>query len=495
MAATADETRVVEWVKTQLFIGGQWRDASSGATIDVEDPATGEVIAAVADATNADADAALAAADEAFTTWRNVAPRERADILRRAYDLINERMDELALLMTMEMGKPIAESRAEITYANNFFRWYSEEAVRINGRFTINETGKGRVLTMRQPVGPCVFITPWNFPLAMGTRKIGPALAAGCTCVVKPAKQTPLSMLALAQILEEAGLPGGVVNVITASSSGSIMQPLIEDPRTRKMSFTGSTPVGKKLIAQSAEQVLKVSMELGGNAPFLVFEDADLDAAVEGALLAKMRNGGEACTSANRFHVHESVAAEFADRLAAKIGSLKVGRGTEDGIQVGPLIDESQRSKVAELVEDAVGKGARVLTGGGRVDGAGYFFEPTVLADVSDDAELLKEEIFGPVAPITTFSSDEEAIAKANDTEYGLVSYVFTQDVNRAFKVIEALETGMIGFNQGMVSNAGAPFGGVKQSGYGREGGPEGLDEYLETKYVAMNLGTEPTAL
>jgi succinate-semialdehyde dehydrogenase/glutarate-semialdehyde dehydrogenase len=495
MAATADETRVVEWVKTQLFIGGQWRDASSGATIDVEDPATGEVIAAVADATNADADAALAAADEAFTTWRNVAPRERADILRRAYDLINERMDELALLMTMEMGKPIAESRAEITYANNFFRWYSEEAVRINGRFTINETGKGRVLTMRQPIGPCVFITPWNFPLAMGTRKIGPALAAGCTCVVKPAKQTPLSMLALAQILEEAGLPGGVVNVITASSSGSIMQPLIEDPRTRKMSFTGSTPVGKKLIAQSAEQVLKVSMELGGNAPFLVFEDADLDAAVEGALLAKMRNGGEACTSANRFHVHESVAAEFADRLAAKIGSLKVGRGTEDGIQVGPLIDESQRSKVAELVEDAVGKGARVLTGGGRVDGAGYFFEPTVLADVSDDAELLKEEIFGPVAPITTFSSDEEAIAKANDTEYGLVSYVFTQDVNRAFKVIEALETGMIGFNQGMVSNAGAPFGGVKQSGYGREGGPEGLDEYLETKYVAMNLGTEPTAL
>jgi succinate-semialdehyde dehydrogenase/glutarate-semialdehyde dehydrogenase len=495
MAATADETRVVEWVKTQLFIGGQWRDASSGATIDVEDPATGEVIASVADATNADADAALAAADEAFTTWRNVAPRERADILRGAYDLINERMDELALLMTMEMGKPIAESRAEITYANNFFRWYSEEAVRINGRFTINETGKGRVLTMRQPVGPCVFITPWNFPLAMGTRKIGPALAAGCTCVVKPAKQTPLSMLALAQILEEAGLPGGVVNVITASSSGSIMQPLIEDPRTRKMSFTGSTPVGKKLIAQSAEQVLKVSMELGGNAPFLVFEDADLDAAVEGALLAKMRNGGEACTSANRFHVHESVAAEFADRLAAKIGSLKVGRGTEDGIQVGPLIDESQRSKVAELVEDAVGKGARVLTGGGRVDGAGYFFEPTVLADVSDDAELLKEEIFGPVAPITTFSSDEEAIAKANDTEYGLVSYVFTQDVNRAFKVIEALETGMIGFNQGMVSNAGAPFGGVKQSGYGREGGPEGLDEYLETKYVAMNLGTEPTAL
>jgi succinate-semialdehyde dehydrogenase / glutarate-semialdehyde dehydrogenase len=495
MAATADETRVVEGVRTQLYIGGQWRDATGGATLDVEDPATGETIASVADATVEDAQAALTAADEAFATWRDVAPRDRADILRRAYDLIDERADELALLMTLEMGKPVAESKAEITYANNFLRWYSEEAVRINGRFTINESGKGRVLTMRQPIGPCLFITPWNFPLAMGTRKIGPALAAGCTCVVKPAKQTPLSMLALAQVLEEAGLPGGVVNVITAKSSGSVMQPLIEDPRTRKMSFTGSTPVGKTLIKQAAEQVLKVSMELGGNAPFLVFEDADIDAAVEGALLAKMRNGGEACTSANRFHVHESVASEFADKLAARIGSMKVGRGTGDGVQVGPLIDEAQRSKVAELVDDAVGKGARVLTGGARVDGAGYFYEPTVLAGVTDDADLLAEEIFGPVAPITTFSSDEEAIAKANNTEYGLVSYVFTQDVNRAFKVIEALETGMIGFNQGMVSNAGAPFGGVKQSGFGREGGPEGLDEYLETKYVAMNLGTEPTAL
>jgi succinate-semialdehyde dehydrogenase/glutarate-semialdehyde dehydrogenase len=495
MAATADETRVVEGVKTQLFIGGEWRDASSGATLAVEDPATGETIAEVADATNEDADAALQAATDAFATWRNVAPRERGDILRRAYDLINERTDELALLMTLEMGKPVSESKAEIAYANNFFRWYSEEAVRINGRFTINETGKGRVLTLKQPIGPCLFITPWNFPLAMGTRKVGPALAAGCTCVVKPAKQTPLSMLAMAQILEEAGLPAGVLNVITASSSGSIMQPLIEDPRTRKMSFTGSTPVGKTLIKQSAEQVLKVSMELGGNAPFLVFEDADLEQAVEGALLAKMRNGGEACTSANRFLVHESIAEAFADKLAEKIGALKVGRGTEDGIQVGPLIDDTQRGKVAELVEDAVRKGAKVLTGGERVDGAGYFYAPTVLSDVPDDAELLKEEIFGPVAPITTFASDEEAVAKANDTEYGLVSYVFTTDVNRAFKIIEALETGMIGFNQGMVSNAGAPFGGVKQSGFGREGGPEGMEEYLETKYVAMNVGTEPTAL
>jgi succinate-semialdehyde dehydrogenase/glutarate-semialdehyde dehydrogenase len=495
MAATADETRVVDGVKTQLFIGGEWRDASGGATLAVEDPATGETIANVADATNADADAALQAAADAFESWRNVAPRDRADVLRRAYDLIDARTDELALLMTLEMGKPVSESKAEIAYANNFLRWYSEEAVRINGRFTVNETGKGRVLTLKQPIGPCVFITPWNFPLAMGTRKIGPALAAGCTCVVKPAKQTPLSMLALAQILEEAGLPGGVVNVITASASGKIMQPLIEDPRVRKMSFTGSTPVGKELIKQSAEQVLKVSMELGGNAPFLVFEDADLDAAVEGALLAKMRNGGEACTSANRFHVHESVASEFAEKLAARIGALEVGRGTEDGVQVGPLIDDTQRQKVADLVQDAVGKGAKVLTGGKALDGAGYFYAPTVLSEVPDDAELLREEIFGPVAPITTFSTDEEAIAKANDTEYGLVSYMFTRDLNRAFKVIEALETGMIGLNQGMVSNAGAPFGGVKQSGFGREGGPEGIEEYLETKYVAMNVGTEPVTL
>jgi succinate-semialdehyde dehydrogenase/glutarate-semialdehyde dehydrogenase len=495
MAATADETRVVEGVKTQLFIGGEWRDASGGATLAVEDPATGETLAEVADATNEDAEAALAAATEAFASWRNVAPRDRSDILRRAYDLVDARTDELALLMTLEMGKPVSESKAEIAYANNFLRWYSEEAVRINGRFTINETGKGRVLTLKQPIGPCLFITPWNFPLAMGTRKIGPALAAGCTCVVKPAKQTPLSMLALAQILEEAGLPAGVVNVITASSSGSIMQPLIEDPRVRKMSFTGSTPVGKTLIKQSAEQVLKVSMELGGNAPFLVFEDADLDAAVEGALLAKMRNGGEACTSANRFHVHESVAEQFAEKLAQRIGALKVGRGTEDGIQVGPLIDDTQRQKVSELVDDAVGKGAKVLTGGKALDGAGYFYEPTVLTGVPDNADLLREEIFGPVAPITTFSTDEEAIAKANDTEYGLVSYVFTTDMDRGFRVIEALETGMIGFNQGMVSNAGAPFGGVKQSGFGREGGPEGLEEYLETKYVALNVGTPPTSL
>ena len=494
MAATAsrDEQKVLDSVKPKLYIGGEWRDAGEGGTLGVEDPSTGETLVEVADATAADADAALQAAHEAFAEWRNVAPRERGDVLRRAFDLIIERQDDLALLMTLEMGKPLAESKAEIVYAANFFRWYSEEAVRINGRFTVNENGKGRVLTMKQPIGPCIFITPWNFPLAMGTRKVGPAIAAGCTMVVKPAKQTPLSMLAMTQILEEAGLPGGVCNIITAKSSGSIMEPLIKDPRTRKLSFTGSTEVGRTLIEQSAQQILKVSMELGGNAPFLIFDDADLDLAVEGAMLAKMRNTGEACTSANRFHVHEAVAGEFAERLAERMGSLKVGRGTEDGVQVGPLIDDAQRGKVEELVEDARSKGASVVVGGERSDGAGYFYKPTVLGDIPDGARVLSEEIFGPVAPVKGFESEEEAIAAANDTEYGLVAYVFTRDINRAFRVIESLETGMIGFNQGMVSNAGAPFGGVKQSGFGREGGPEGIEEYLETKYVAMNLGTEP---
>jgi succinate-semialdehyde dehydrogenase/glutarate-semialdehyde dehydrogenase len=491
MAIATSEQSVVDSVPHQLYIGGEWRDGSAG-TLPVEDPATGETLTEVADATPEDADAALQAATDAFKDFRNMAPRERGDILRRAYDMIIERQDDLALLMTLEMGKPVAESKAEIVYAANFFRWYSEEAVRINGRFTINENGKGRVLTMKQPIGPCVFITPWNFPLAMGTRKVGPAIAAGCTMVVKPAKQTPLSMLAMTQILEEAGLPGGVCNIITASRSGAVMEPLITDPRTRKLSFTGSTEVGRELIKQSAEQILKVSMELGGNAPFLIFDDADLDLAVEGALLAKMRNTGEACTSANRFHVHEAVAGDFAERLAQRMGSLRVGRGTEDGVQVGPLIDDAQRGKVEELVEDARSKGASVVVGGERSEGAGYFYKPTVLGDIPDGARVLSEEIFGPVAPVKSFRSEEEAIASANATEYGLVAYVFTRDINRAFRVMEELDTGMIGFNQGMVSNAGAPFGGVKQSGFGREGGPEGMEEYLETKYIAMNLGTEP---
>jgi succinate-semialdehyde dehydrogenase/glutarate-semialdehyde dehydrogenase len=496
MATTlaSSEAAVVDGVPHDLYIAGEWRAASGGGTIDVEDPATGETLCAVADATADDADAALQAAHETFSEWRRVAPRERGDILRRAYDLITARTDELALLMTLEMGKPVAESRAEIAYAANFFRWYSEEATRIDGRYTANETGKGRVLTLKQPVGPCVFITPWNFPLAMGTRKVGPAIAAGCTMVVKPAKQTPLSMLAMAQILEEAGLPGGVLNVITAKKSGETMEPLIKDPRTRKLSFTGSTEVGKALIAQAADQVLRVSMELGGNAPFLVFSDADVDAAIEGALVAKMRNGGEACTSANRFHVHESVADEFAEKLAARIGSMKVARGTEDGAEVGPLIDDAQRGKVAELVEDAREHGSDVVVGGSAIDGAGYFFEPTVLR-VAAGSRMLDEEIFGPVAPIATFSEDDEAIHAANRTEYGLVAYVYTRDLDRAFHVIENLETGMIGLNQGMVSNAGAPFGGVKQSGFGREGGPEGIQEYLETKYVALMTGDPPSEL
>ncbi len=454
MAATdtSAEQAVLGAVPKQLLIGGKWVDSSSGETLAVEDPATGETLVEIADATVEDAKAALGAADEAFKTFRDVAPRERADILRRAYDAMIEQAEDLALLMTLEMGKPLVEAKAEVTYAAAFLRWYSEEAVRINGRFTVAEAGGSRLLTMKQPIGPCLFITPWNFPLAMGTRKIGPAIAAGCTSVVKPAKQTPLSMIMLAKIFEDAGLPDGVLNVLTASSSGSIMEPLIRDDRLRKLSFTGSTAVGKTLIEQSAEQVLKVSMELGGNAPFLVFEDADLDAAIEGALIAKMRNGGEACTSANRFHVHESVAAEFAEKLAARIGAFKIGRGTDDEVKMGPLIDEAQRTKVADLVSDAVDKGATVLCGGARVDGPGYFYEPTVLTDVSSNADLLSEEIFGPVAPVIGFATDDEAIAAANNTEYGLVAYVFTQDIKRAFKVIERLDTGMVGLNQGLVS-------------------------------------------
>ena len=399
---------------------------------------------------------------------------------------MGERAEELALLMTLEMGKPVAESRAEIAYAAEFFRWFSEEAVRVHGRYMVNTTGDGRILTMRQPVGPCVFVTPWNFPAAMGARKIAPAIAAGCSIVVKPAQQTPLSMLALAQILERSGLPGGVLNVITAAHSGEVIEPLLRDARTRKLSFTGSTEVGRKLIEQSAQQVLRVSMELGGNAPFLVFEDADLDAALDGAMLAKMRNVGEACTAANRFHVHESIAEPFAAGMAERMAALKLGRGTEPDTDVGPLIDERQRDKVTELVDDAVKRGGRLLIGGERVDGRGYFFAPTVIADVPDGARVLSEEIFGPVAPIATFSTEEQALAAANRTEYGLVAYVYTRDLARALRVSEGIESGMIGLNRGVVSNAAAPFGGVKQSGFGREGGFEGIGEYLETKYVAI---------
>jgi succinate-semialdehyde dehydrogenase / glutarate-semialdehyde dehydrogenase len=484
----AQEKSVLDRVPTQLYIGGEWRDATGGGTLPVEDPSTGETIAEVPDATVEDAVSALDAACAAQAEFAAMAPRERGEILRRAYEALVAQADDLALLMTLEMGKSVTESKAEILYAADFFNWFAGEAVRIDGTYKVADKGTGRVIVMRQPVGPCLFITPWNFPMAMGTRKIGPAIAAGCASVIKPAKQTPLSMFMLAKILEEAGLPGGALNVVTAKSSGKTMEPLIKDPRLRKLSFTGSTEVGRELMKSGADQVLKMSMELGGNAPFIVFEDADLDAAVDGAMLAKMRNVGEACTSANRFHVAESVADEFASKLAERMGAMKIGRGSEDGVEVGPLIDGTQRDKVAELVTDAVGKGAKVLTGGESEGGRGYFYKPTVLTDISDDAQLLQEEIFGPVAPVKGFTTEEEAIAAANDTEYGLVAYLYTRDLNRAFRVAEKLETGMLGLNQGVVSNAGAPFGGVKASGIGREGGNEGIEEYLETKYIAMAL-------
>jgi succinate-semialdehyde dehydrogenase/glutarate-semialdehyde dehydrogenase len=488
MAIATQERRIVDKVAKQLFIGGEWRDASGRATLDVIDPATEEPLCEVADATPEDAMTALDAAVEKQAEWAATPPNDRAGILWKAFELLMERADELALLMTLEMGKPVAESKAEIVYAADFFRWFSGEALRIDGNYKQFANGTSRVLVMKQPVGPSLMITPWNFPMAMGTRKIGPAIAAGCTIVMKPAQQTPLSMLALGQVLEQVGLPGGVFNIVTTSSSGATTGPLIEDARLRKLSFTGSTEVGRKLIEASARNVLKTSMELGGNAPFLIFEDADLDAAVEGALLAKMRNIGEACTSANRFHVAEGVREEFEQRLGERMGGLKLGRGTEADVKVGPLIDEPSREKVAELVQDALDRGAVRVVGGEIPDGSGYFYPPTVLGDVPDDARVLREEIFGPVAPVASFGSEEDAIARANDTEYGLVAYVFTRDLKRAIRVCEGLETGMVGLNQGMVSNAGAPFGGVKQSGIGREGGKEGLEEFLETKYVAVNV-------
>jgi succinate-semialdehyde dehydrogenase / glutarate-semialdehyde dehydrogenase len=481
------EQKILDQVPKQLYIGGEWRDGAKG-TLGVEDPATGETLCGVADASTDDAKAALTAAVAAGPAWSDHPPRERGEILRRAFEAVVERTDELALLMTLEMGKPLKESQAEIAYGAEFLRWFSEQAVRIDGRYATAPNGQGRLLTMKQPVGPCLLITPWNFPLAMGTRKIGPAIAAGCTMVVKPAQQTPLSMLMLVKILEDVGLPGGVVNLVTASSSSETMSPLIADSRLRKLSFTGSTEVGRKLMEQASQTLLRLSMELGGNAPFIVFHDADIDAAVQGALIAKMRNIGEACTAANRFHVAGPVADQFAHKLAEKMGAMKVGRGTEEGVEVGPLIDDSQRTKVADLVEDAIGRGAKAVVGGRARDGAGYFYDPTVLTDVPDDAKLLKEEIFGPVAPVKGFADEDEAIAAANDTEYGLVAYVYTNNLKRALRVVERLETGMVGLNQGMVSNAGAPFGGIKQSGFGREGGYEGIEEYLETKYVAINL-------
>ncbi|GAA1434091.1 NAD-dependent succinate-semialdehyde dehydrogenase [Microlunatus lacustris] len=480
----AFEQAVLDAVPDGLLIGGGWRPAASGRTLEVQDPATGAVIKTVADGGVEDGAAALDAAVEAGPGWARTAPRERAEVLRRAFDLLQSRRDEVALLMTLEMGKPLAESQAEVTYGGEFLRWFSEEAVRISGRYGTNPEGTGRMLVSQHPVGPCYLITPWNFPLAMATRKIAPALAAGCTAVVKPAELTPLTTLFFAELLREAGVPDGVVNVVTTSTAADVSEPVIADPRLRKLSFTGSTAVGRQLLKQAADGVLRTSMELGGNAPFLVFEDADLDSAVAGALLAKFRNVGQACTAANRFLVHERVAEEFTARVTAEVRGLRVGRGTEDGVQVGPLIDDRAVRKAEQLVGDAVDRGAEVLTGGARVEREGTFYAATVVAGVRPGSDILRQEIFGPVLSVATFGDEDEAVALANDTEYGLVSYAYTRDADRGQRLVDRLETGMMGLNVGVISNASAPFGGVKQSGLGREGGLEGIAEYLSTKYT-----------
>jgi succinate-semialdehyde dehydrogenase/glutarate-semialdehyde dehydrogenase len=471
-------------VPNQLYINGKWVDGHGEGQISVEDPATGKILLTIANANAVDGMAALTAADETQKTWSRVAPRERGEILRRTFELVKERAEEFATLISLEMGKPIAEARGEVAYGNEFLRWFSEEAVRISGRYGISPEGTGRMLVTQRPVGPAFAITPWNFPLAMATRKIGPAVAAGCTMVVKPAELTPLTTLLLVKTLEEAGLPAGVVNVLTTNTSSATSGPIIADPRLRKITFTGSTQVGRKLLEQSAQQVLRTSMELGGNAPFLVFEDADIEAAVAGAMLAKMRNIGQACTAANRFIVHESVAEEFGNQLATKMGALKLGRGVDADTTCGPVINESARQNMQRLVDLTVAEGGSVVVGGESGDGDGYFFKPTVLQGVKPGATILREEIFGPIAPIVRFKNEEEAVELANDTEYGLVSYAFTKDLKRGLRLIESLDTGMTGLNTGLVSNAAAPFGGVKQSGLGREGGFEGINEYLETKYV-----------
>lgn len=469
-----------------LLIDGAWRESSDGSTFEVENPATHEVIATMSSATAEDARAAMDAAAHAQESWARTPARERAEILRRAFDLVQERAEELALLMTLEMGKPLAQSRGEVAYGGEFLRWFSEEAVRDYGRYAETPEGNMRMLVARKPVGPCLLITPWNFPLAMATRKIAPAVAAGCTMVLKPAALTPLTAQYFAQIMLDAGLPDGVLNVVSTSSASAISEPIMGDPRLRKVSFTGSTPVGKHLMKMAAENVLRTSMELGGNGPLIVFEDADLDKAVAGAMAAKMRNMGEACTAANRLLVHESVADEFVARLAEKMSALTLGSGLDDGVDVGPLIDAKARDSMEALVADAVAGGAQVVTGGKRTEGAGYFFEPTVLRNIASDARVLREEIFGPVAPVITFRDEAEAVALANNTEYGLASYVFTENISRGLRIGDRIEFGLMGLNVGVISNAAAPFGGVKQSGLGREGGAEGIAEYTTTQYIGV---------
>ncbi|MQA34938.1 NAD-dependent succinate-semialdehyde dehydrogenase [Modestobacter roseus] len=483
---TATEASTKLGVPDQLFIGGSWRPAATGAQLDVHDPATGDVLASIADAGVVDGVAALDAAVAAAEDWAATPPRVRGELLRAAFDLLQERREHFAAVMTAEMGKPHREALGEIAYGGEFLRWFGEEAPRVSGRFGDNPSGTGRIVVSRRPVGPCYLVTPWNFPLAMATRKIAPALAAGCPVVLKPAELTPLTSLLFAQLLSDVGVPAGVVNVVTTAAPAAVSERIIADPRLRKLSFTGSTPVGRRLMAQASTNVLRTSMELGGNAPFLVFDDADLDAAVDGAVSAKFRNTGQACTAANRFLVHRSVAEEFTARMAERVAALVVGAGTDPDVTIGPLIDDRAVAGVDELVSDAVDRGATVRTGGARLDRAGSFYAPTVLADVPPGSRLLREEVFGPVLAVVPFDTEDEAVALANDTEYGLVSYVFTRDLARGDRMIDRLDTGMMGLNTGLVSDAAAPFGGVKQSGVGREGGAEGLDEYLSTKYTLI---------
>ena len=473
-------------VPTDLWIGGKWKKSSDGARFDITDPATEEKICDVASATVDDAKAAVDAAQASMADWAGRKPRERAEILRKAYELIMADAERLAKLITLENGKALSDSRGEVAYSAEFFRWYAEEGVRNIGQMSVAPSSGARILVQHKPIGVACLVTPWNFPAAMATRKIGPALAAGCPVVLKPASETPLTMLALMPILAKAGVPAGVVNVIPSRRSGPVVSAMLHDPRVRIVSFTGSTEVGRKLLHEAADNIVKPAMELGGNAPFLVFEDADIDAAIEGAMIAKMRNMGEACTAANRFYVHEKVADTFARKLTDKMAALKMGNGLTEGVALGPLVNAETRDKVQELVDDAVKKGAKVATGGKAPGGKGYFYPATVLTDVPDGANLLREEIFGPVAPIQTFKDEAEVIKKANDTEYGLVAYLYTKDLARGMRVSEKLDFGMIGLNRGLVSDPAAPFGGMKQSGLGREGAHEGLMEFLETQYVSV---------
>jgi succinate-semialdehyde dehydrogenase / glutarate-semialdehyde dehydrogenase len=474
-------------VPTRLLIGGEWTGGRGGGTMPVIDPATEDALTEVADGTVEDAVDAVDAASGALAGWAATPPRQRAECLRRAFELMTEHAESLARLMVAENGKALRDARAEAAYSAEFFRWYAEEAVRMEGVLMTAPSGANKILVMRQPVGVSVLVTPWNFPAAMATRKIGPALAAGCTVVLKPASETPLTALAIAGLLAEAGVPDGVVNVLPSRKSGAVVSAMLNDPRVRKLSFTGSTEVGRILLREAADTVVNTSMELGGNAPFIIFEDADIDAAVEGALIAKMRNGGEACTAANRFYVHEAVADEFSRTFAARLDAMKVGPGLDEGTDVGPLVNEPTRSKVAELVESAAADGGTVVTGGRAPDRKGFFYQPTVIDQVPSGAVILGTEIFGPVAPVVRFTAEDEAVRWANDTEFGLVSYVYTQDLSRGLRVSEALEAGMVGLNRGIVSDPAAPFGGVKQSGIGREGAHEGLLEFTETKYIATS--------